>query len=414
MIKVKHIAAILATFAIVVGLVSGFVTSSAAQQQAAEHVRGRAYLFYGLIAAIDWGMDQLAQRINRSGVVATTNSHMSWRSVADQAISDYRRDPKPIAVVGHSIGGDSAVQFAEALEAAHVPVSLLVTYDPTRAAGRVPPNVERYINLFQSSNLLGGGDLAPARGFHGNYASYNLKDRTEIIHVNLDKFSRIQELLAAKIRSMSLRGEGEAVPLHIVFAATGPIELWDSGMPISAHAGDTMQSLATEYHVPLWALAQVNQKSESAALTEGERIVVPRYLGQKFGPRPAANEAAKPAPSDSPNAASSEAPKPATGDTPSAATSETAKPATDDAPSAAATEAAKPAANDAPNAAATETAKPATGDTPSAAASETAKPATDNAPSAAATEAAKPAAAATPNAVSSEPEPASTGATIKN
>ena len=31
---------------------------------------------------------------------------MSWRSVADQAISDYRRDPKPIAVVGHSIGGD--------------------------------------------------------------------------------------------------------------------------------------------------------------------------------------------------------------------------------------------------------------------------------------------------------------------
>jgi thioesterase domain-containing protein len=414
MIKVKHIAAILATFAIVVGLVSGFVTSSAAQQQAAEHVRGRAYLFYGLIAAIDWGMDQLAQRINRSGVVATTNSHMSWRSVADQAISDYRRDPKPIAVVGHSIGGDSAVQFAEALEAAHVPVSLLVTYDPTRAAGRVPPNVERYINLFQSSNLLGGGDLAPARGFHGNYASYNLKDRTEIIHVNLDKFSRIQELLAAKIRSMSLRGEGEAVPLHIVFAVTGPIELWDSGMPISAHAGDTMQSLATEYHVPLWALAQVNQKSESAALTEGERIVVPRYLGQKFGPRPAANEAAKPAPSDSPNAASSEAPKPATGDTPSAAASETAKPATDDAPSAAATEAAKPAANDAPNAAATETAKPATGDTPSAAASETAKPATDNAPSAAATEAAKPAAAATPNAVSSEPEPASTGATIKN
>jgi thioesterase domain-containing protein len=413
MIKVKHIAAILATFAIVVGLVSGFVTSSAAQQQAAEHVRGRAYLFYGLIAAIDWGMDQLAQRINRSGVVATTNSHMSWRSVADQAISDYRRDPKPIAVVGHSIGGDSAVQFAEALEAAHVPVSLLVTYDPTRAAGRVPPNVERYINLFQSSNLLGGGDLAPARGFHGNYASYNLKDRTEIIHVNLDKFSRIQELLAAKIRSMSLRGEGEAVPLHIVFAATGPIELWDSGMPISAHAGDTMQSLATEYHVPLWALAQVNQKSESAALTEGERIVVPRYLGQKFGPRPAANEAAKPAPSDTPNATSSEAPKPATGDTPSAAASETAKPATDDAPSAAATEAAKPAASDAPNAAATETAKPATGDTPSAAASETAKPATDNAPSAAATEAAKPA-AATPNAVSSEPEPASTGATIKN
>jgi hypothetical protein len=387
MIKVKHIASILAAVTILVGL----VTSGVAQQPAAEHVHGRAYLFYGLIPGIDWGMDELAQRINRSGVLATTNSHMSWRGVADQAISDYRHDPKPIAVFGHSIGGDSAIQFADALEAAHVPVSLLVTYDPTRAAGRVPANVERYINLFQSSNILGGGDLAPGRGFHGNYASYNLKDRSEIIHVNLDKFSRIQELLAAKVRSMSLRGEGEAVPLHIVFAATGPIELWDSGTPISAHAGDTMQSLATEYHVPLWALAQVNQKSESAALTEGERIVMPRYLGQKFGPRPAANEAAKPAPSDTPNAASSETAKPAAG--------ETAKPAASDTPNAASSEAAKPAASDTPNAAATETPKPAASDGPNAASSETAKPP----------------ASATPSAASSEaPEPASTAATIKN
>ncbi len=313
MVQSKHIAAVLATVLVVMGL----VTSGQAQQSTgAEHVRGRAYLFYGLIAAIDWGMDELAQRVNRSGIAASTNSHMSWRSVADQAISDYRRDPKPIAVVGHSIGGDSAVQFAEALGAAHVPVSLLITYDPTRAAGRIPANVERYINLFQSSNILGGGDLAPARGFHGHYASYNLKDRSEIIHVNLDKFSRIQELLAAKIRSMSLRGEGEAVPLHIVFSATGPIELWDSGVPVSAHAGETLQTLAAEYHVPLWALAQVNQKSESAALSEGERIVVPRYLGQRVAPKPALSETPEPVSSEAPKPAASDAPNPASSATP--------------------------------------------------------------------------------------------------
>jgi hypothetical protein len=228
---------------------------------------------------------------------------MSWRSVADQAISDYHRDPKPIAAIGHSIGGDSAVHFAEALGAAHVPVSLLITYDPTRAGDRVPANVHRYINLFQSSNILGGGDLVPGPGFHGHYASYNLKDRSEIIHVNLDKFSRIQELLAAKIRAMGAGGEGEAVPLHIVFASNGPIELWDSGMPVSAHAGDTLQSLAAAYHVPAWVVAQINQKSESAALTEGERIVVPRYLGQSVGPKPVSAEAPDPATSPAPSAA---------------------------------------------------------------------------------------------------------------
>jgi LysM domain len=323
MIQAKHIAAILAAVSILVGLVT---IGEAQQPNAVEHVRGRAYLFYGLIAAIDWGMDELAQRANRSGVAASTNSHMSWRSVADQAISDYRRDPKPIAVVGHSIGGDSAIQFAEALGAAHVPVSLLITYDPTRAAGRVPANVERYINLFQSSNVLGGGDLAPGPGFHGHYASYNLKDRSEIIHINLDKFSRIQELLTAKIRSMSLRGEGEAVPLHIVFSSTGPIELWDSGMPVSAHAGDTLQTLAAEYHVPLWALAQVNQKSESAALSEGERIVVPRYLGQRVAPNPVSSGAPKPVTSDTPNPVSSEAPKPVTSDAPKPVPSQAPEP----------------------------------------------------------------------------------------
>jgi hypothetical protein len=41
-------------------------------------------------------------------------------------------------------------------------------------------------------------------------------------------------------------------------------------------------------------VAQINRKSEGATLTEGERIVVPRYLGQRFA-RAGAPEAAKPA-----------------------------------------------------------------------------------------------------------------------
>jgi hypothetical protein len=302
MVQRKKTASVL--FALVAAIVISASFNTRAETQA---VRGRAYLFYGLIPQIDWGMDELAQRINRSGIAAGNYSHASWRSVADQAISDYRRDPKPVAVVGHSIGGNSAVQFAQALGAAHVPVSLLITYDPNRGSDSIPANVHRYINLYQSSNILGGGDLAPGPGFHGHYASYNLKDRSEIIHVNLDKFSRIQELLAAKVRSMAGGGEGEAVPLRIVFAATGPIELWDSGVAISAHAGDTLQSLSAAYHVPIWAVAQVNRKSESAALSEGERVVVPRYLGQRFA-RPPPPDAAKPTSNDEPKPVSGEAP----------------------------------------------------------------------------------------------------------
>jgi len=188
MIKARHIAVIL-----IVACLAGTATEATAAEP-----HGRAYLFRGMIDLIDWGMDQLAGRINRTGVAANISSHLMWRSVADQAISDYRRDPKPITAIGHSIGGDAAVEFAEHLEAAHVPVSLLITYDPNRFAHNVPANVHRYINLYQSSNVLGGGDLAPGRGFHGNYASFNLKNRSEVIHVNLDKFISRQKGLARR------------------------------------------------------------------------------------------------------------------------------------------------------------------------------------------------------------------------
>jgi thioesterase domain-containing protein len=306
MVQCKKTASTLLAIVAAIVIAAWFNTRANAQQG----VRGHAYLFYGLIPQIDWGMDELAQRINRSGIAAGNYSHASWRSVADQAISDYRRDPKPIAVVGHSIGGNSAVEFAQALGAAHVPVSLLITYDPNRGGDTIPGNVHRYINLYQSSNILGGGDLSPGPGFHGHYASYNLKDRSEIIHVNLDKFSRIQELLAAKVRSMGAGGEGEAVPLRIVFAATGPIELWDSGAAVSAHSGETLQGLAASYHVPAWAVAQINRKSEGAALSEGERIVIPRYLGQRIA-RPTSPDAAKPGAGDEAKPAEGEAATPA-------------------------------------------------------------------------------------------------------
>ena len=80
-----------------------------ATEATAAEPHGRTYPFRGMIDLIDWGMDQLAGRINRTGVAANISSHLMWRSVADQAISDYRRDPKPITAIGHSIGGDAAV-----------------------------------------------------------------------------------------------------------------------------------------------------------------------------------------------------------------------------------------------------------------------------------------------------------------
>jgi hypothetical protein len=219
-----------------------------------------------------------------------------WRGLADQAISDYRRDPEPITIIGHSLGGDAAVKFAERLDAAGIPVSLLVTYDPTRFAHNVPPNVERYVNLYQSSNILGGGgDVVQGRGFHGHYASFDLKDRRGMFHTNMEKFGDIHDQLVSKIAALAATPAsvgGEAIPLRIDIPANATIELWDSGLPVSAHAGDTLPTLAATYHVPLWALTQVNNLSEDAALTKGARIIVPRYLVPMAAPSAVSSHAA--------------------------------------------------------------------------------------------------------------------------
>jgi hypothetical protein len=244
--------------------------------------RGRAYLFRGVAGLIySRGMDSLADRIRHAGVATSVQTYLLWRAAVDQAIQDYRRDPAPIVLIGHSMGGDSALAFAQRLNNENIPVSLLVTYDPTRIADDVPPNVERYINIFQSSNIMGGGNVVQASRFHGHYASFNLKDHSEIIHINIEKAEHIQEQLVRKIAELSATPaavQGEAVPLHLEVPADAAVELWDSGFPVQAHAGDTLKSIAATYHVPVWSLAEINAMSARAPLSEGQRVIIPRHL----------------------------------------------------------------------------------------------------------------------------------------
>src|SRR5271170_4610819 len=85
--------------------------------------RGRAYLFRGIAGLIySRGMDKLAERIKRAGIDSSVDTYLVWRGVADQAIRDYRRDPQPIILIGHSMGGDATLAFAEMLNAADIPV----------------------------------------------------------------------------------------------------------------------------------------------------------------------------------------------------------------------------------------------------------------------------------------------------
>jgi len=242
----------------------------------------RVYLFRGALGPIfSRGMDHLTKRLEEAGIRADVYEFTICRLIADQAIRDFRDNPAPIVLIGHSMGGLCALTFAGILKSENISVSLVVTIDPAHASPKVPLNVERYINIFLSDSVLGGGDVMAEPGYQGHYASFDLKQHEEVSHINIDKMDTIHEQLVTAIVQLAttpLPAKGEALPLRYVVPSDAPIELWDSGTPQFARSGDTLQRLAALNHVPLWSLTQVNQYSESAPLSQGQRVLVPRRL----------------------------------------------------------------------------------------------------------------------------------------
>jgi LysM repeat protein len=250
--------------------------------QPAIQPHGRAYLFRGALGPIfSRGMDRLTERIQHAGFTANVYEFTICRLIAETAIREYREAPAPIILIGHSMGGYCSLKFAEVLQAENIPVSLIVTIDPAHVTPSVPLNVERYINIFLSKSVLGGGDVVPEPGYQGHYASFDLSEHDEVSHINIDKMDSVHEQLLTKITQLATtpaKAGGEAIPIRYVVPPGSAIELWDSGTPVFARSGDTLQSIAELYHVPLWSLTQINKGADSTPLVPGERIVVPRHL----------------------------------------------------------------------------------------------------------------------------------------
>lgn len=262
----------------------GFFTSSPETTGSVQQARGKVYIFRGMGGRIaSFEMDRLSEKLEKSGVDAETYNHFNWSGPADEAIARYKRQNGsfPIMLVGHSAGADASVSFAHKLKQAGVPVSLIVSFDPTRRPKAVPPNVDRFINIYQSLNFFGGGFVSPGSDFHGHYASIDLKNYWEVLHVNLVKMRGLQDQIIAKmvqIVNMPPQLEGATVPIHYVMPRGEKIELWDSGLPIRVEQPETVRSIASKYAVPVWAVTQINNVGSSETLQPGHRLIIPRYL----------------------------------------------------------------------------------------------------------------------------------------
>jgi hypothetical protein len=265
-----------------IGVSSEAVASPSDATQPTVELRGRAYLFRGALGPFfSRGIDRLTDEIEQAGITANVYEFTICRLIADRAIREYRESPAPIILIGHSMGGFCAVKFAEILGSEGIRASLVVAIDPAHVTPSVPLNVDRFINIFLSKSVLGGGDVKPKPGYRGHYASFDLSEHDEVTHINIEKMDAVHEQLLTKIVQLattSAKIEGETVPVRFVVPPKAAVELWDSGMPVFARPGDSLQTISTIYHVPLWSLTQLNKGAERAPLVPGERVVVPRHL----------------------------------------------------------------------------------------------------------------------------------------
>ena len=121
---------------------------------------GRAYLVRGWMGVFSKGLPVLKQRLADHGVEAQVFLETQWHPLADALVDRYRAapNPEPLILIGHSWGADDVLHIARQLDAANVPVDLIVTLDPVTPP-RLPPNVRRCVNLYETNGIF---DLLPA------------------------------------------------------------------------------------------------------------------------------------------------------------------------------------------------------------------------------------------------------------
>jgi len=277
-------------------------TASAPPASGVTQGRGHVYLIRGLIGEVfSRGLDTLADKINLAGVPATVHSSYSTGSLANEIIENYRRDPGPVILIGHSTGADAAIDIAKRLREASVPVGIIFGFDPTPIASAVPDNVELFINLFQKTNPIGGGVVKSGGGFKGRLINVDLREHSEIIHITLDKSPKIHNAVVTEIvgfvsaAHMQPGGLPAAQPpygqlaqpsqnfirpyfLAYVVPPNEPIEIWDSGIQIAARGGEGLRAVADSYRIPVWLLAQVNRLDPNRTLAAGAALIVPQHM----------------------------------------------------------------------------------------------------------------------------------------
>lgn len=144
------------------------------------------------------GMDLLADRIREEGLgfeVAVHEHEDQDAAIAriEEALEENLR--AKVVIMGHSLGGDSAVEVAETLGAKNIGVDLLVQIDSVGVGDEVkPPGVKRAVNIFSTS----GDGIDGAQQVDGS-ENIGLDGTT---HTDIDNDPRTHDLIMRELEAL--------------------------------------------------------------------------------------------------------------------------------------------------------------------------------------------------------------------
>ena len=162
--------------------------------------RGEVYLLRGFADVFSGGLDQLGADLARAGIPAKVVNHSAWKSVGEKIAANQKRfRRKPVILIGHSLGANSAISMAQQLKKTGVTVTLLVTLAAT-APPPVPSNVRKAENHYFKSG--GWGEMVRASpDFRGSLKNLDHSGKAEVGHFNFDDQAAIQKILLRAVRA---------------------------------------------------------------------------------------------------------------------------------------------------------------------------------------------------------------------
>jgi len=217
--KALRAATLVSLAALQVGCISSMKQGqiSAIQPQSDSPRVGNVYLVRGLIGLFSAGIDKLTVQINDDGIRAHVYQETQDPQMADAIIARYESKPQhePLCLIGHSVGAEDVITIARKLQAHHIDVDLMICLDATNPT-KVPPNVKRCVNYYQSSIMdylpvLRGLPLQTEPQFAGSMENLNVRgDRRDLLewdtnHVNIDKNEKIHADIIRRLNDICIQ-----------------------------------------------------------------------------------------------------------------------------------------------------------------------------------------------------------------